>query len=185
MRVLVACEFSGTVRDEFIRKGHDAVSCDLLPTEAEGPHIQGDCIPVIRRGGWDLIIMHPPCTALAASGNRWYAEGSPGYQERLDAIEWTMDLWEMAVNCSSRVCMENPVGVLPMLPAQYIQPWFFGHEEQKKTGLWLKDLPPLMSSEIVATRNQSLHALGPSDDRWKIRSKTFTGIARAMAEQWG
>ncbi|WP_428398426.1 DNA cytosine methyltransferase [Marinobacter salarius] len=185
MKVLVACEFSGTVRDAFLRKGHEAVSCDLLPTESPGPHIEGDCIPVIRRGGWDLIIMHPPCTALAASGNRWYAKGAPGYAERLQAIEWTMDLWFLAVETASRVCLENPVGVLPMLPAQYIQPWFFGHDEQKKTGLWLKNLPPLMSSEIVGIRKQSLHGLGPSEDRWKLRSKTFDGVAEAMAGQWG
>lgn len=184
MRVLVACEYSGVVRDAFIAKGHDAISCDLLPTDKPGPHIQGDCIPVIRRGGWDLIIMHPPCTALAVSGNRWYGKGMPKNSERKEAIEWTTLLWNLAKNNAHHVCMENPVGVLPMKPTQYIQPWQFGHGETKKTGLWLHNLPPLEPTNIVEGREQRIWKLPPSADRWKIRSTTFQGIGEAMAAQW-
>lgn len=197
MKVLVACEYSGTVRDAFIKRGHNAVSCDLLPTDKPGPHIEGDCISVIKQG-WDIIIMHPPCTALTVSGNSTYGEGQPKYQQRLDAVEWTVSLWNLAKqNARVGVCMENPVGVLPRLggikPAQYIQPYWFGHMEQKKTGLWLDRLPPLEPTNNVYNETmklpkqerQRLHYLPPSADRWKIRSTTFQGIADAMAEQWG
>lgn len=184
MRVLVACEYSGTVRDAFISRGHDATSCDLLPTDVLGPHIQGDCIPVIKQG-WDLIIMHPPCTALAVSGNRWYGKGMPRHEDRLEAIKWTMDLFELAKEKAIMVCMENPVGVLPIPPTQYVQPWQFGHGETKKTGLWLHNLDPLTPTNVVDGREQRIWKLPPSKDRWKIRSKTFKGIAEAMAEQWG
>ena len=197
MRVLVACEYSGTVRDAFIAAGHDAVSCDLLPTDKPGPHIQGDCIEVIKQG-WDVIIIHPPCTALTVAGNSTYGEGQPKYQQRLDAVKWTVDLWNLAcANAEVGVCMENPVGVLPRLgglkPAQYVQPYWFGHMEQKKTGLWLDRLPPLVATNNVydemmkLPRNQRerLHYLPPSPDRWKIRSTTYQGIAQAMASQWG
>ena len=185
MKILVACEYSGTVRDAFLKRGHDAVSCDLLPCD-RGPsqHIQGDCIPVITLG-WDLIIMHPPCTALAVSGNRWYGKGMPKHEDREEAIRWTMALWELAKQHSPKVAMENPVGVLPVKPTQYIQPWQFGHGETKKTGLWLHNLPPLEPTSIVEGREQRLWKLPPSADRWKIRSETFKGIAEAMAEQWG
>lgn len=185
MKVLVACEYSGVVRDAFIRRGHDAISCDLLPTDAEGPHIQGDCVEVIESRQWDLIIMHPPCTALAVSGNRWYGVGMPKHQERLDAIKWTMGLWSLAKRHSTRVAMENPVGVLPVKPTQYIQPWQFGHGETKKTGLWLHNLPPLSATHVVEGREQRIWKLPPSADRWKIRSTTFRGIADALADQWG
>lgn len=197
MKVLVACEYSGTVRDAFIKRGHNAVSCDLLPTDKPGPHIEGDCISVIKQG-WDIIIMHPPCTALTVAGNSTYGEGQPKYQQRLDAVEWTVSLWNLAKqNARVGVCMENPVGVLPRLggikPAQYIQPYWFGHMEQKKTGLWLDRLPPLEPTNNVYNEmmklpkqeRQRLHYLPPSADRWKIRSTTFQGIADAMAEQWG
>jgi hypothetical protein len=197
MRVLVACEYSGVVRDAFIAKGHDAISCDLLPTDAPGPHIMGDCIPVICRGGWDLIIMHPPCTALTVAGNSTYGEGKPRYSERLQAAQWTSVLWHLAVNNSKAVVMENPVGVLRRLGGlpkpQYVQPYMFGHLEQKKTGLWLHNLPELKETNNVydemmklpKRERERLHYLPPSADRWKIRSTTFTGIAQAMAEQWG
>lgn len=186
MNVLVACEYSGVVRDAFIAKGHNAISCDLLPTDRPGPHIQGDCIDAIKSRQWDLIIMHPPCTALAVSGNRWYGNGMPKHNERLDAIKWTLDLWELAKrHARIGVAMENPVGVLPMKPTQYIQPWQFGHGETKKTGLWLHNLPPLVPTDIVEGREQRIWKLPPSADRWKIRSTTFQGIADAMAAQWG
>ena|SRR5690554_2770736 len=184
MNVLVACEYSGKVRDAFIRKGHDAISCDLLPTDVPGPHIQGDCVEAIKSRQWDLIIMHPPCTALAVSGNRWYGRGMPKHQERLDSIRWTVSLFETAQDYAGKVAMENPVGVLPMKPTQYIQPWQFGHGETKKTGLWLHNLPPLEPTNIVEGREQRIWKLPPSADRWKIRSETFQGIADGMADQW-
>jgi len=185
MIVLVACEYSGTVRDAFIAAGHDATSCDLLPTDAAGPHIQGDCLAAIRSQHWDLIIMHPPCTALAVSGNRWYGKGMPRNDERQAAIQWTMALFGLAKRHAGRVCMENPVGVLPIPATQYIQPWQFGHGETKKTGLWLHGLPALAPTQIVEGREQRIWKLPPSPDRWKIRSTTYPGIAKAMADQWG
>jgi len=186
MKVLVACEFSGIVREAFRKLGHDAWSCDLLQSDDNSHyHIQGDCIPVIKRG-WDIIIMHPPCTALAVSGNRWYGSGKPKHKERLKSIEWTVSLFDLAKrHARIGVAMENPVGVLPMPASQYIQPWQFGHGETKKTGLWLHNLPPLEPTNIVKGREQRIWKLPPSPDRWKIRSTTFQGIADAMAAQWG
>lgn len=185
MRVLVACEFSGVVRDAFAARGHDAWSNDLLPSERPGNHIEGDCGEAIRSRPWDLIVMHPPCTALAVSGNRWYGEGMPRNAERRKAIAWTELLWEDACNYAPRVCMENPVGVLPMRPTQYIQPWQFGHGETKKTGLWLHGLPPLQPTNVVEGREPRVHRMPPSDTRWMERSRTYQGIADAMADQWG
>lgn len=198
MKILVACEYSGTVRDAFIKRGHDAVSCDLLPTDIPGPHIQGDCVEAIKQG-WDIIIMHPPCTALTVAGNSTYGEGQLKYQQRLEAVEWTVALWNLAKSHARvGVCMENPVGVLPRMggikPAQYVQPWMFGHMEQKKTGLWLDRLPPLVATNDVYEQmmmmlpkreRERLFYLPPSPDRWKIRSTTYQGIADAMADQWG
>lgn len=184
MKILVACEYSGVVRDAFLERGHTAISCDLLPTDSAGPHIQGDAIEAIK-DGWDLIIMHPPCTALAVSGNRWYGKNKERHNERLEAIDWTVGLWEHAKKYSDRVCMENPVGVLPIPPTQYIQPWQFGHGEVKRTGLWLHGLPLLYPTEIVEGREPRIWKLPPSKDRWKIRSTTYKGIAEAMADQWG
>lgn len=183
MKVLVACEFSGTVRDAFAEKGHDAWSNDLLP--AEGNHLQMDVLRAFGQQDWDIIIMHPPCTALCVSGNRWYAEGKPKYDERTKAICWTMRLWNLAIKTGARVCMENPVGCLPVSPTQYIQPWQFGHGETKATGLWLWWLPPLQPSNIVEGRSDRIHKMPPGPDRWKERSKTYPGIAKAMAETWG
>jgi site-specific DNA-cytosine methylase len=190
MRVLVACEYSGVVRDAFIAHGHEAWSCDLLPTDSPGPHIQGDVFKVIKNG-WDLMIAHPPCTHLAVSGNRWYA----GSQERLDAIEFFRRFLDAPI---SKICVENPVGAISKAirpPDQYIQPYWFGHPESKKTGLWLKGLEPLEPTNVVeegprhvTKSGRSLpvwYNLPPSADRWKIRSKTFKGIADAMASQWG
>lgn len=187
LKVLVACEFSGKVREAFRKLGHDAWSNDLLPADdGSGFHIQDDCMEAIKSRQWDLIIMHPPCTALAVSGNRWYGKGMPKHNERLESIKWTLDLWELAKrHARIGVVMENPVGVLPMKPTQYIQPWQFGHGETKKTGLWLHNLPPLKPTNIVEGREQRIWRLPPSADRWKIRSETFQGIADAFADQWG
>jgi hypothetical protein len=185
VRVLVACEFSGTVRDAFAARGHDAWSNDLLPTESPGNHITGDCLRAINAGPWDAIIMHPPCTALAVSGNRWYGRGMPKHAERIAAVEWTMNLWRVAVANCPRVCMENPVGVLPMRATQYVQPWQFGHGETKRTGLWLHGLPPLIPTDVVEGREGRVHRMPPGPNRWKERSRTYSGIANAMATQWG
>lgn len=195
MRVLVACEFSGTVRDAFISRGHDAASCDLLPTEKPGPHFQMDCESVIRLG-WDLIVMHPPCTALCLSGNASYGTGMPKNALRIAAIEWTRSLWDIARQHSPKVIMENPTNVLgPVIGkrSQTIHPWQFGHMEQKKTWLWLHGLPPLIETNNVfdemmklpKKERERLHYLSPSKERGKIRSVTFSGIAEAIADQWG
>lgn len=185
MRVLVACEFSGTVRDAFAALGHDAWSNDVLECERGGQHLQGDCMDAIRSRAWDVIVMHPPCTALAVSGNRWYGIGRPMNAERLRAIDWTMGLWRLAVEHAPRVCMENPVGVLPVKATQYVQPWQFGHGETKRTGLWLHGLPPLMPTDVVDGRVARIHRMPPSPTRGLERSRTYPGIAAAMATQWG
>jgi len=185
VKVLVLCEFSGVVREAFRKRGHDAWSCDLRPCELGATrHLQVDAFEALVTG-LDLIIMHPPCTALAVSGNRWYGRGMPKHQERLDSIKWTLGLWDKAVRTGARVCMENPVGVLPIKPTQYIQPWQFGHGETKKTGLWLRSLPELKPTKVVEGREQRILKMGPSPDREKLRSITYQGIADAMAEQWG
>ena len=195
MKVLIGCEYSGTVRDAFIAMGHDAISCDLLPTDKPGPHYQGDVFDLLEER-WDLIIMHPPCTALAVSGNAWYGEGMPKYNERLESVEWTKKLWEKCISVCERVCFENPVGVLTRLggfpKANYIQPYHFGHMEQKKTGLFLHGLNPLLETNNVYAEmmllpkreRERMHYLPPSPDRWKIRSTTYNGVAEAMADQW-
>lgn len=196
MKVLVACEYSGRVRDAFRRRGHDAISCDLLPTDVEGPHYEGDVYNMLDQR-WDLIIAHPPCTALTVAGNSTYGEGQPKYQDRLAAVEWTVALWEKMKAVSPRVCLENPVGVLRRLGGmpkpQFVQPYWFGHLEQKKTGLFLHGLPDLTPTNNVydemmllpKNQRERLHYLPPSPDRWKLRSTTFQGIADAMADQWG
>lgn len=183
MRVLIACEYSGTVRDAFIRGGHDAMSCDLLPTDIPGPHYQGDVFDVID-AGWDLMIAHPPCTHLAVSGARHFAE------KRLDgrqqsAISFFLKLAKAEI---PRIAIENPVCIMSSIwrkPDQVIQPWQFGHGETKATCLWLKNLPPLDATNIVEGREPRIHHMPPSPDRWKERSKTYQGIADAMAAQWG
>jgi len=199
MKVLIACEYSGAVRDAFIAQGHDAMSCDLLPTDVPGPHHQGDVIEYLNEfddGHFDLIIAHPECTKLCVSGNSTYGEGKQKYDQRLASVEWTMAFWELAKRKAHSVCFENPVGVLHRLgrmpKASYVQPWQFGHTEQKKTGLHLHNLEPLVETDNVyeammllpINERQRLHYLPPSPDRWKIRSTTFTGIAAAMAQQW-
>tara|TARA_R110000851_G_scaffold32845_5_gene87870 strand:- start:2980 stop:3576 length:597 start_codon:yes stop_codon:yes gene_type:complete len=196
MKVLIACEYSGTVRDAFIARGHQALSCDLLPSDVSGPHYVGDVFDMLG-ARWDMIIAHPPCTALTVAGNSTYGEGKPRHCERLESVEWTVRLWNKMNNVSPRVCMENPVGVLRRMGGfhkpQFVQPYEFGHLEQKRTGLFLSGLPDLVPTRDVfdemmkLPRNvrERLHYLPPSPDRWKLRSTTFKGIAEAMAEQWG
>jgi hypothetical protein len=190
VRVLIACEFSGTVRDAFARRGHDAWSCDLLPTEQPGNHIIGDALSVIG-DGWDLMVAHPPCTHLAVSGARWFGEkrkaaelaGKPDPQA--EAIAFVRALMAAPIH---RIAIENPVSVLSSVirePDQLIQPWQFGHGETKATCLWLKNLPRLRATSVVEGRQTRIHHMPPGPDRWRERSRTFAGIAEAMAEQWG
>jgi hypothetical protein len=181
MRVLVACEFSGTVRDAFTRGGHDAWSCDLLPTEKPGHHIQGDLRAVNMRD-FDLVIAHPPCTYLAASGARWWAGRQAEQSAALEFVYWIRD------NAPSMLAIENPIGRLSTAwrkPDQTIQPWMFGHGETKATCLWLAGLPPLEATDIVSGREPRIHHERPGPDRWARRSRTLPGIAAAMAAQWG
>lgn len=189
MRVLVACESSGTVRRAFKARGHEAYSVDLLPADDDGiGHFQRDAFDVIRLGAtlrpWDLIIAHPPFTALAVSGNRWHA----GTQGRIDAACFVLRMADLMTQAATRWAIENPVGALSTLwrkPDQYMQPWQFGHGETKRTGLWLHNLPTLQATNVVEGREQRVWRMGPSPERWKERSKTYQGIADAMAEQWG
>jgi site-specific DNA-cytosine methylase len=181
MRVLVACEFSGVVRDAFRARGHEALSCDLLPTETPGPHYQGDVRDILA-DGWDLMVAHPPCTHLAVSGARWFTEKA---REQEEALEFVRVLLTAPI---PRICLENPVSIISSRirePDQIIQPWEFGHGETKATCLWLKNLPPLRPTKIVEGREQRIHLMPPGPDRWRERSKTFSGVAEAMAEQWG
>jgi site-specific DNA-cytosine methylase len=189
-KILIACEFSGTVRDAFRRRGLDATSCDLLPTESPGPHIQGDVLSVLD-GGWDLMIAHPPCTHLAVSGARYFARKS---REQAEALEFVRALLQAPI---PYIALENPVSVISSRirkPDQIIQPWQFGHPESKKTCLWLEGLPKLVHTNVLELpasgrwENQTpsgQNKLGPSADRWKLRSKFYAGVADAMAEQWG
>jgi hypothetical protein len=180
-RVLVACEFSGTVRDAFIAEGHDAVSCDLLPTERPGPHMQGDVLSILYDPGWDLMIAHPPCTHLAVSGARWFKEKM---LEQAEALDFVRALLAAPIH---RIALENPISIISSKirkPDQIVQPWQFGHGETKATCFWLKNLPPLRPTEIVEGRTARVHRAAPSPDRWKERSRTLPGLARAMARQW-
>lgn len=183
MRVLVACEFSGVVRRAFRALGHDAWSCDLLPAEDGGEHIQGDVRDLFpgNWSEWDLLIAHPPCTHLAVSGARWFTHKRAEQQEALDFVRLLMN-WN-----SPRICIENPISIISTQirkPDQIIQPWMFGHGETKATCLWLKGLPKLVPSNIVDGRDNRVHREPPSPDRWKNRSRTLEGIAQAMASQW-
>ncbi len=186
-RLLVACEYSGTVRDAFIAKGWDAISCDLLPTDAPGPHFQGD-VSVMLAQSWDLIIAHPPCTYLCNSGVCWL-KTDPARWARMEAAAAFFKLF-LAHDCP-RIAIENPImhghakKIIGATQTQVVQPWMFGHGESKATCLWLKGLPKLTPTNLVSGREQRLHKLPPSKDRWKLRSKTYSGIAAAMAEQWG
>jgi site-specific DNA-cytosine methylase len=189
MKILIACEFSGIVREAFRRRGHDAYSCDLLPSERKGQHYQCDVREVFRHG-WDMLIAHPPCTDLAVSGSRWFSKKR---KEQIAAFEFVMLL---ALAEIEKICIEQPVSVVSSRwrkPDQVIQPWMFGHPENKKTCLWLKGLPPLEPTKIVRWKMNRrpihlanrVHHARPGPERWKERSRTFPGIAAAMAEQWG
>lgn len=181
MRVLVACEFSGVVRDAFIGIGHKAVSCDLLPTEQPGPHIIGDVLNELDKG-WDLMIAHPPCTHLAVSGARWFKDKR---KEQAQALKFVQTLLGAPIK---RIALENPISIISSKirkPDQIIQPWMFGLGETKATCLWLKNLPPLQPTDIVEGRVARVHKMAPSPTRWKERSRTPFGIAKAMADQWG
>lgn len=183
MKVLIACEFSGIVRNAFLERGHDAISCDLLPSEKPGKHIQDDIKNHLNEN-WDIMIAHPPCTHLAVSGRAWFAEKRADGRQQV-----AIDFFMMLVNANIlKICVENPICIMSTKyrkPDQYIQPWQFGHGETKKTGLWLKNLPKLIPTNIVPGRNNRIHNLAPSPVRWKERSRFFPGIAAAMADQWG
>ena len=198
MKVLAACEYSGTVRDAFTRAGHEAFSCDLLPTETEGFHYQGDIRDYLLDIKWDLMIAHPPCTYMANSGVSWLHKRPERWGQLNDAAEFFNLLWNADI---PRICIENPVphkyAVAMLDPGKYtqtIQPYQFGHPESKRTCLWLKDLPPLEATMILEKPscgywdNQTpsgQNKLGPSPDRWKLRSTFYKGVADAMADQWG
>jgi site-specific DNA-cytosine methylase len=180
LKVLIACEYSGVVRDAFLAKGHEALSCDLLDTEVPGPHYKGDVKDIIDQG-WDLMVAHPPCTHLAVSGARWFKDKR---EEQAEALEFVRMLLEAPIK---RIALENPVSIISSKirkPDQIIQPWMFGHGETKATCLWLKNLPKLYPTEVVQGRVPRVHMMAPSPDRWKERSRTYAGIAEAMAEQW-
>lgn len=184
MRVLVACEYSAVVRDAFIARGHDALSCDLLPTEAPGPHHQGDVRDVLG-DGWDMLIAFPPCTYLCSSGMHWTIRGLRDPQLTEDALDFVRLLLNAPL---PKIALENPVGCISTRirkPDQIIQPWMHGHGETKATCLWLKNLPLLTPTNIVEGRENRVWKMPPSKDRWKLRSKTYPGIAAAMAAQWG
>lgn len=180
LRVLVACEYSGTVREAFKALGHYAMSCDLLDTEIPGEHYKGDVRDILC-DGWDIMIAHPPCTHLAVSGARWFKDKQ---REQAEALEFVGLLMNAPI---PRIAIENPISIISSRirkPDQIIQPWQFGHGETKSTCLWLKNLPKLKPTNIVEGREQRIWKLPPSADRWKERSRTFPGIAEAMAVQW-
>lgn len=182
MKVLIACEFSGVVRDAFRSLGHDAISCDLLDTERPGPHVIGDVLQIIDDTSWDMLIAHPPCTHLAISGARWFREKQ---REQTMALDFVRQLLQAPI---SKIALENPVSIISTRirkPDQIIQPWMYGHGETKATCLWLKNLPKLTPTNIVGGRHPTVHYMAPGPNRSRERSRTYTGIARAMADQWG
>lgn len=206
MNILIGCESSGTIRETFRAIGHDAYSCDLLPADDNSPHhMQGDVFATLEAMQWDMLIVHPPCTYICSSGLHWNKRDTTRQAKTEKAIQFVADLWAYTETIPY-ICLENPVGCintrLPHMPKpQYIQPYQFGHDASKKTGLWLHNLPPLTPTKHIAPRivtkngkqyhrwaNQTdsgQNRLPPSADRWKMRSKTYQGIASAMAEQWG
>ena len=199
MRVLVACEYSGVVRDAFLANGHDAISCDLLPTDSPGPHYQGDVFDILDEG-WDLMIAHPPCTYLSNSGVRWLYTQEGRWDKMREGGEFFKALLRAGDHGSiPRVCVENPimhkhaVRIVGAKQTQIIQPWQYGHPETKATGLWLRGLPALTETNNVRehmltlpkSERNCIHYASPGPDRWKLRSTTYAGIAAAMAEQWG
>lgn len=180
MKVLVACEFSGAVREEFKKLGHDAWSCDLLDTEIPGNHIKGNVLDILN-DGWDIMVAHPPCTYLAVSGARWF-------KDRMDKQAEALDFVRALMNAPiEKIAIENPISVISTKirkPDQIIQPWQFGHPETKSTCLWLKNLPLLKPTNIVSGRENRIHKMPPSVNRGKERSRTYKGIAQAIAAQW-
>lgn len=181
MKILIACEYSGTVREAFSRLGHDAWSCDILETEIPGNHLQCD-VREILGDGWDMMIAHPPCTHLAVSGARWFKDKKV---EQAEALEFVRLLLNAPIQ---RIALENPISIISShirKPDQIIQPWQFGHGETKATCLWLQNLPKLQPTNIVEGREQRIWKMPPGENRWKERSRTFEGIAQAMANQWG
>ncbi|WP_291015310.1 DNA cytosine methyltransferase [Hydrogenophaga sp.] len=182
MNVLIGCEFSGTVREAFRRQGHNAWSCDLLESEDNSQnHIVGDVLGILDER-WDLAILHPPCTHLAVSGARWFKEKQV---EQAQALEFVRALLDAPIE---KIALENPISIISSRirkPDQILQPWWFGHGETKATCLWLKNLPKLIPTNIVEGREARVHKMAPGPDRWKERSRTYTGIADAMAQQWG
>lgn len=181
MKILIACEFSGIVREAFKRLGHDAISCDLLDTEIPGNHYKGDVRDILNNG-FDLMIAHPPCQHLAVSGARWFKNKVKEQKEALAFVRLLMD------SPIPHIAIENPISVISSKirkPEQIIQPWQFGHGETKATCLWLKGLPLLTPTKIVKGRETKVHKMPPGPDRWKNRSRTYQGIADAMAAQWG
>jgi hypothetical protein len=195
MKVLIACEYSGIVRDAFTSKGHDAWSCDILPTESPGNHFQGDILEHLDKG-WDLMIAHPPCTHLAVSGARWFTEGKKPWSLQEEALDFVRKLLAAPID---KIALENPVSVISTKirkPNQIIQPFEYGHDVTKRTCLWLKNLPNLKPTKIVkpdivlvnGKKMSRMHYESfklPSKERSKVRSKFYTGIAQAMADQWG
>ena len=195
MKVLIACEYSGIVRNAFLKSGHDAWSCDLLPAEDAGPHIQGNVLKILSQD-WDLMVAHPPCTYLCSSGLHWNKRVQGRDKLTEDALEFIRHLLDAPIE---KIALENPVGCIStriMKPSQRIQPYYFGHNASKGTCLWLKNLPLLKGTKYVEPRivkgkkrwaNQTdsgQNKLGPTPDRWKLRSATYPGIAAAMAQQW-
>jgi hypothetical protein len=181
MKILIACEFSGIVRDAFKARGHNAISCDLLKTAKPGKHYQGNVLDIMGNG-WDMMIAHPPCTHLCVSGARWFKDKQ---EEQKEAIAFFMCLINAPI---PKIAVENPIGIMSThyhKPSQIIQPWQFGHGETKATCLWLKNLPLLTPTDIVNGREARIHKMSPSKNRWKERSLTYQGIADAMATQWG
>lgn len=181
MKILIACEYSGTVREAFTKLGHDAWSCDILPTEIPGKHLECD-VREILCDGWDMMIAHPPCTHLAVSGARWFKDK---INEQKEALEFVGLLMNAPIG---QIAIENPISIISSRfrkPDQIIQPWQFGHGETKSTCLWLKNLTKLKPTNIVEGREQRIWKMPPSADRWKERSRTYEGIAQAMANQWG
>lgn len=181
MKVLIACEYSGTVREAFSKLGHDVWSCDILETEIPGNHLQCD-VREILSDGWDMMIAHPPCTHLAVSGARWFKYKQ---KEQAEALEFVRLLLDAPIE---KIALENPISIISShirKPDQIIQPWQYGHGETKATCLWLQNLPKLQSTNIVEGREQRIWKMPPGENRWKERSRTFEGIAQAMANQWG
>jgi len=181
MKILIACEYSGTVREAFSKLGYDAWSCDILETEIPGNHLQCD-VREILGDGWDMMIAHPPCTHLAVSGARWFKDKKV---EQAEALEFVRLLLNAPIE---KIALENPISIISShirKPDQIIQPWQFGHGETKATCLWLQNLPKLQPTNIVEGREQRIWKMPPGENRWKERSRTFEGIAQAMANQWG